>query len=212
MPEEPFDGRPMPPPVDPWATIDRPVPTVYLGGPDTTVPAARPAKPPPPAEEYRFGPGVPVTPAPAPAWPAAAPPRRPVWRRVVSLLSSLLTLALVIVVGLYLWQRLRPIEVESVSVAVPKPAGTRCDVTVDVIATVHTNGRSGVLEYQWFRSDAAPGAVLTEQVGSGQRVVTLTLKWAFSGVGTTIETAKINIVKPSPLQAGTQVAYRCRRR
>jgi hypothetical protein len=116
------------------------------------------------------------------------------------------------VVGLYLWQRLSPLEVESASVAVPKPAGNRCDVTVDVVATVRTNGKSGALRYQWFRSDAAPGDVLTEQIGSGQRAATLTLKWTFNGVGTTTETATLNIVDPSPVQAGTPVTYRCRRR
>jgi hypothetical protein len=165
------------------------------------------------AGEMRFGPGVPVPAAATPGWPATAQARRPrpLWRRLVSILSSLLTFALVVVVGLYLWQRLRPLEVESATVAVPRPAGNRCNVTVDVVATVRTNGRSGVIRYQWFRSDAPPGAVLTEQVGRGQRTVGLTLKWTFTGVGTATETATVNIIEPSPLQAGTQVAYRCRR-
>ncbi|MFE9689481.1 hypothetical protein [Micromonospora sp. NPDC005806] len=174
--------------------------------------ASGPAQP-APGGELRFGPGVPATPPAAPAWPTVAGARRPRprWRRVVSALSTLLTLALLVVVGLYLWQRLSPLEVEGVSVAVPQPAGDRCDVTVDVVATVRTNGRSGVIRYQWFRSDAPPGALLTERVGRGQRTATLTLKWTFSGVGATTETATVNIIEPSPVQAGTQVAYRCRR-
>ncbi|MEU9825193.1 hypothetical protein [Micromonospora chersina] len=161
--------------------------------------------------ELRFGPGVPATPPPAPAWPAAPPARRPrpVWRRVVSVLSTLLTAALLVVVGLYLWQRLRPLEVEGVAVAVPRPPGVACDVTVDVVATVRTNGRGGVIRYQWFRSDAPPGSLLTERVGRGQRTATLTLKWTFSGVGATTETATVNIIEPSPVQAGAQVRYRC---
>jgi hypothetical protein len=221
-PGEPVDGRALPPPADPWATIDRPAATVHLGGPDTTVnfnPADRTARLGSPAptvrvhDQLRFGPGVPVPAAAAPSWPAtttAGRPRRR-WRRLVSLLSSLLTLALLVVVGLYLWQRLSPLVVEGAQVAVPRPAGNRCNVTVDVVATVRTNGRSGVIRYQWFRSDASPGAILTEQVGRGQRTATLTLKWAFSGVGTTTETATVNITEPTPVQAGTQVAYRCRR-
>ncbi|MFG2057555.1 hypothetical protein ACGFI9_26395 [Micromonospora sp. NPDC048930] len=174
--------------------------------------AGVPAQP-APGGEVRFGPGVPATPPDAPAWPTAAPARRPrpLWRRVVSVLSTLLTLALVAVVGLYLWERLRPLEVEGVTVAVPQPAGDRCDVTVDVVATVRTNGRSGVIRYQWFRSDAPPGALLSERVGRGQRSATLTLRWTFSGAGATTETATVNIIEPSPVQAGTQVAYRCRR-
>ncbi|QLQ36019.1 hypothetical protein [Micromonospora robiginosa] len=166
---------------------------------------------PAPGGELRFGPGVPATPPPAPAWPAAPPvrPPRPAWRRVVSVLSTLLTAALLVTVGLYLWQRLRPLEVEGVSVAVPRPAGVACDVTVDVVATVRTNGRAGTIRYQWFRSDAPPGALLTERVGSGQRTATLTLRWTFSGVGATTGTATVNLVEPSPVQAGTRVAYRC---
>ncbi|MGW4155682.1 hypothetical protein ACWEDF_21235 [Micromonospora chersina] len=166
---------------------------------------------PPPGGELRFGPGVPATPPPAPAWPAAPPARRPrpVWRRVVSVLSTVLTAALLVVVGLYLWQRLRPLEVEGVTVAVPRPPGVACDVTVDVVATVRTNGRGGVIRYQWFRSDASPGSLLTERVGRGQRTATLTLKWTFSGVGATTGTATVNIIEPSPVQAGTQVRYRC---
>ncbi|MEV4483057.1 hypothetical protein [Micromonospora coxensis] len=162
--------------------------------------------------EVRFGPGVPTTPPPAPAWPTAAPParRRPLWRRVVSVLSALLTVALVLVVGLWLWQRLDPLEITEVAVAVPAPAGDRCDVTVDVVATVRTNGRAGVIEYQWLRSGSPPGTLLSERVGWGQKTVTLTLKWAFSGVGTTRETATVNIVDPSPHQARTEVTYACR--
>ncbi|MFI5837706.1 hypothetical protein ACIA5A_28910 [Micromonospora sp. NPDC051300] len=166
---------------------------------------------PAPGGELRFGPGVPATPPPAPAWPVAPPvrPPRPVWRRVVSVLSTLLTAALLVTVGLYLWQRLRPLEVEQVAVAVPRPPGVACDVTVDVVATVRTNGRAGTIRYQWFRSDAPPGALLTERVGNGQRTATLTLRWTFSGVGATTGTATVNIVEPSPAQAGTRVDYRC---
>ncbi|MFI7575993.1 hypothetical protein [Micromonospora sp. NPDC049497] len=163
------------------------------------------------AGEVRFGPGVPTTPPPAPAWPTPAPParRRPVWRTATSVLSGLLTVALVVVVGLYLWQRLRPLEVDGVTVATPAPAG--CDATVDVVATVTTNGRAGEIRYQWLRTGSAPGTLLTERVGRGQRTVALTLRWAFSGVGSTTETATVNIVSPSPLQAQAPVAYDCRR-
>ena len=180
--------------------------------PDRTVGARAVSGAPAPAPggELRFGPGVPVTPPPAPPWPTAPPIRsRPVWRRVVSVLSTLLTAALLLTVGLYLWQRLRPMEVEQVSVAATQPAGVACDVTVDVVATVRTNGRAGTIRYQWFRSDAPPGAVLTERIGSGQHTATLTLKWTFSGVGATVGTATVNIIEPAPMQAGTRVRYRC---
>ncbi|MFI5486138.1 hypothetical protein [Micromonospora echinaurantiaca] len=161
--------------------------------------------------EVRFGPGVPATPPAAPAWPAP-PPRRPrsVWRTVTSVLSTLLTLALLAAVGIYLWQRISPLEITGVTVAVPKPAGDRCDVTVDVVATVRTNGRGGVIEYQWLRSGSPPSNVLTERVGRGQRSVDLTLEWTFTGVGSTRQTATVNITSPAPMQAQTEVAYDCR--
>jgi hypothetical protein len=190
-------------PVD--RTVNLSNPTMHFGDP-----AARTMR----AEsEMRFGPGVPQAPAAGPAWPETAPAKRPrpLRRRLVSLLSSLLTLVLVGVVGWWIWQRISPLEVQDVTVVVPEPAGTSCDVTVDVVATVRTNGRGGVIRYQWFRSDAQPGAVLTEQVGSGQNTVDLTLKWTFNGVGAANETATINIIEPSQAQASTSVGYRCRR-
>ena len=164
-----------------------------------------------PGGELRFGPGVPVAPPPAPAWPTLVPParRRSAWRRLVSVLSTLLTLALLAAVGLWIWQRLSPLEITEVSVAVPSPAGARCEVSVDVVATVRTNGRAGTVEYQWLRSGSAPGALLDERVGWGQRSVELTLRWSFSGVGTTTETATVNIVSPTPTQASTEVVYSC---
>ncbi|MBU8861057.1 MULTISPECIES: hypothetical protein [unclassified Micromonospora] len=178
--------------------------------PDRTGPARAVSSGSAPGGELRFGPGVPATPPPAPPWPTAPPIRpRPAWRRVVSVLSTLLTVVLLLAVGLYLWQRLRPLEVEGVTVAVPRPAGVACDVTVDVVATVHTNGRGGTIRYQWFRSDAPPGAVLSERVGSGQQTAALTLKWTFTGVGTTTGIATVNIVEPATAQASTRVVYRC---
>ncbi|MEH0844925.1 hypothetical protein V6U81_21310 [Micromonospora sp. CPCC 205711] len=180
------------------------VPTIAATG--GAVPSAPPAGG---GGEMRFGPGVPVSPPAAPPWPSV-PPRRPrsVWR-VTAVLSGLLTLVLVAAVGFWLWQRLSPLEVTGVAVAVPRPTGDACDVTVDVVATVRTNGRGGVIEYQWLRSGSPPGTLLSERVGIGQRTVTLTLKWAFSGVGSTTETATLNIVSPAPAQARTEVGYAC---
>ncbi|BCJ62718.1 hypothetical protein [Micromonospora endophytica] len=163
-------------------------------------------------DTLRFGPGVPAVAPPAPAWPTpnpAPPRRRPAWRRFVSVLSTLLTLVLVAAVGLWIWQRLSPLEITEVRVAVPSPAGARCDVTVDVVATVRTNGRAGTIEYQWLRSGSTPGTLLDERIGWGQRSAELTLRWSFSGVGTTTETATVNIVAPAPMQASTEVIYSC---
>ncbi|MFE0588925.1 hypothetical protein [Micromonospora echinospora] len=168
---------------------------------------------PAPGAEVRFGPGVPAGPPVAPGWqrPPAPParPRRSRWKLIGSVLSTLLTLALLVAVGLHLWQRLSPLEVRSVRVAVAEPPGERCDVTVDVVATVETNGRAGTIRYQWLRGGAEPGGLLTQRVARGQRTVTLHLKWAVSGTGTTTETAVVNITEPTPIQGRTIFRYQC---
>lgn len=209
-----YPGSPAPPthlgrPAVPAPSTARTTPgTRYVTGRAGDTRVGEPAQ----AAEVRFGPGVPA-PAAAPAWRPAAParPRRSPWRLVSSILSTLLTIALLVAVGLYLWQRLSPLEVGSVSVAVPQSPGQRCDTTVDVVATVRTNGKAGTLRYQWLRSGTEPTAILTERIGRGQQTATLHLKWAFSGVGTTTETATINITEPSPVQAQTTVTYDCPR-
>ncbi|WBB50834.1 hypothetical protein O3597_10375 [Verrucosispora sp. WMMA2044] len=203
---------------EPTLSLDRAEPTLSLAGTGGDTMAANVTVGtrtggtalPAPGGELRFGPGVPVAPPAAPAWPAPAPPRRPSpWRRLTTVLSALLSLALLTAVGLWIWQRLSPLEIADVTASVPRPAGARCDVTVDVVATVRTNGSAGVIEYQWLRTGSAPGALLTERVGRGQRSVTLTLRWSFTGVGSTTETATVNIVSPAPAQAATEVSYAC---
>ncbi|SCL26065.1 hypothetical protein [Micromonospora inyonensis] len=197
-----------PPPVTTDATAAAPGPTTEsyrsTGRPE-------PAGPPPlPSTEVRFGPGVPGGPPTAPGWQRPpAPPRRSRWRLVGSVLSTLLTLALLVAVGLHLWQRMSPLEIRSVRVTVTEPPGERCDVTVDVVATVETNGRAGTIRYQWLRDGAEPGGLLTQRVARGQRTVTLRLKWAFSGTGSTTETAVINITDPTPTQGRTVFRYQC---
>ncbi|GLY26139.1 hypothetical protein [Micromonospora sp. NBRC 101691] len=169
---------------------------------------------PPPGTEVRFGPGVPAGPPVAPGWqrPPAPParPRRSRWKLIGSVLSTLLTLALLAAVGLHLWERLSPLEVHSVRVTVAEPPGERCDVTVDVVATVETNGRAGTIRYRWLRGGAEPGGLLSQRVSRGQRTVTLHLKWAVSGTGTTTETAVIDITEPNPTQGRTIFRYQCR--
>ncbi|MFC7545687.1 hypothetical protein [Plantactinospora sp. GCM10030261] len=190
--------------------------TIPAGGAAETIPAGAAETIPAgggataPAGEVRFGPGVPMAPTGWPRPPAAPPRRRRSPARVAaSVLSTVLTLALVGAVGIYLWQRLQPLEIVSVTAAVPQPPGRTCDTTVDVVATVRTNGNAGTIGYQWFRSGAEPSGVLTERVARGQRTVSLHLAWAFSGTGTTTQTATVNVVSPSPAQASTEVTYSC---
>jgi hypothetical protein len=167
-------------------------------------------------QEVRFGPGVSTGSPVPPAWRGASTQRRrrrrrSPWRVVSSILSALLTVVLLAAVGWYLWQRVFPIEVNGVSVSVPSPPGNACDVTIDVVAVVETNGNAGVIKYRWLRSGAEPGGVLTEKVARGQKTARLHLEWAFSGQGSAKETATIDVLEPSAHQAKTPVAYNCRR-
>jgi hypothetical protein len=172
------------------------------------------AGPPRADDERRFGPGVAEGSPVPPAW-RAAPARTPTrrrrspWRIASSILSTLLTLALLAAVGWYLWQRIYPIKVDSVSVSVPSPPGDACDVTIDVVAVVETNGNAGVIKYRWLRSGSEPGGVLTEKVARDQTTARLHLQWTFTGVGTARETATVDVIEPTPLQAQTAVEYNC---
>ncbi|MEU4567881.1 hypothetical protein [Micromonospora sp. NPDC023956] len=203
---------------EPTATAGYPATADFPGRTTTSGPADRYGSdggslPLPTAAEVRFGPGVPAGPPAAPSWqrpPVPPRPRRSRWKLIGSVLSTLLTLALLVAVGLHLWQRLSPLEVRSVQVAVAEPPAERCDVTVDVVATVQTNGRAGTIRYQWLRGGAEPGGLLTQRVSRGQRTVTLHLKWAFSGTGSATETAVVNITEPTPIQGRTIFRYQCR--
>jgi hypothetical protein len=155
-------------------------------------------------EVLRFGPGVPAS---SPAWAAAAPARR---RRPRRWVGALLTL--VIVVGVVLVLLLRggdPIAVQGVGVrALPAEAG--CDTTVDVVGTITTNGRSGTVRYQWFRSDGQSTEVLAQSVASGATSADVHLQWSVSGQGRLDATATLRVLEPAGAGEGSgSFTYRC---
>lgn len=90
------------------------------------------------------------------------------------------------------------------------PKGPACDATADVVATVRTNGRAGVLTYRWLRSDGTRSAQLTERVPSGQREARLHLLWTFQGAGTYPAKAELQLVSPTRRTAAAEFTYRCR--
>src|SRR5690606_33839230 len=109
---------------------------------------------------------------------------------------------IVAAVGGYLWwQRQNPLAVTAATVAPAEPPGDQCDVTVDVVGTVQTNGRPGTITYQWIRSDGETSGVLDQTVAAGAASVQVHLFWSFSGRGRYDATATLQILAPSPMEA-----------
>lgn len=174
-------------------------------GPHPAAGQPRPAEP-AGGRELRFGPGVAA--ARPPAWQSAPPRRR--GRRLRAVLGGLLTLAIVAAVGGYLWwQRQNPLAVTAATVAPAEPPGDQCDVTVDVVGTVQTNGRPGTITYQWIRSDGETSGVLDQTVAAGAASVQVHLFWSFSGQGRYDATATLQILAPSPMEASGGFTYDC---
>lgn len=161
--------------------------------------------------DLRFGPGVGAANRP-PAWPAgqSRQHRRRRRGRLRALASGLLTLALLAGVGGYLWwERQNPLVVTAAVVAPAEPPGDQCDVTVDVVGTVQTNGRGGTVTYQWIRSDGETSAVLDQSVPDGNASTQVHLFWSFSGQGRYQATATLKILAPTPIEASGEFTYAC---
>ena len=135
------------------------------------------------------------------AWPAAPAARRRRRRRWTSVVSTLITMAIVAGAGLYLWQKAHgSLKVTAVTVAVPQPPGTRCDVVVDVTGTIFTNGHGGPITYQWTHDkENLPVATVTD--GSGQQSVRVDLRWQFHGAGTRQAVATLRVFAPNVVAA-----------
>lgn len=156
----------------------------------------------------RFGPGVTAAlPAPFPLHPAPLPRPRPrsEWRRYT--LAFVVLLAVLVYLG---WQHYGPaLEVREVAVTTD-PKGPGCDSTADVVATVRTNGRPGVIAYRWVRSDGTTSEQLTERVPRGQREARLHLLWTFQGAGSYPAKAEVQLVSPAQRTASVEFTYTCR--
>jgi len=162
------------------------------------------------AVNLRFGPGVPA-PTAEQVWRGTATKRTKRRRTLLrSVLSGLVTLALAAGVAGVFWYRQRnPLVVTAVAVAPAEPPGSRCDITIDVVGTVQTNGRAGTFSYQWVRSDGQTSAVLDQSLPRGAAAVEVHLYWSFSGRGTLPVTATLKILAPSPVEATGAFTYAC---
>ncbi|GII66235.1 hypothetical protein Skr01_63200 [Sphaerisporangium krabiense] len=173
--------------------------------------------------EMRFGPGVPSDTTAAQIWRAgqqqltvaakdrlgAKPPKR---RRRGGLLGTGVLFLAILALALYLWsQRAAPLSVEAVEVTAPKPKG--CDVTVNIVGKVTTNGGAGQIKYQWWRSDRKAPIEQTDTVPSGATTYELNFPWRVKGEGTQKYTARLVVLSPTgsgtPLRDQASFTYKC---
>jgi hypothetical protein len=145
-----------------------------------------------------------------PAWPDAAKARpkrrRPHW---VPILSTLITAAIIAAVAIYVFERNhQSLKVINASAAVANPLGKSCNVTVDIVGTIVTNGKGGPVSYQWYEN-TIPQPATTATDASGQDIVQVTLHWAFHGKGTQKATAELHVLSPNTAVGNTQFTYSC---
>ncbi|MEJ3658445.1 serine/threonine-protein kinase [Actinomycetes bacterium KLBMP 9759] len=170
-----------------------------------TVPSSRAAVPPPAdGVTVRFGPGV-TAPRPQ-AVPTAGKPRRRFGKMIVNSLVTGLVLAAVIV---YLVQRdTGRLQVTGATAAAVDP-GKACDVTVDVVGTIRTNGEPGSITLEWLRSDGEGTGPMTQAVAAAATSTDVHLLWTLSGKGRYSATATLRIIEPNPAQAEAEFTYDC---
>ena len=78
------------------------------------------------------------------------------------------------------------------------------------MASVSTNGAAGTLTYQWTRPDATKGEVSSVRLPSGQRTLSTSLEFTFTGQGSAGGVATFQVLGPNPLSAsGPAVTYMC---
>jgi hypothetical protein len=142
-------------------------------------------------------------------WPT--PPPRPRkrrrWRAVV---STLITAAILGAAGVIFWQRTHDhLEVTAVAVAPARLPGSQCDVTVNVVGTIKTNGRGGTVSYQWIRGGGLTSLVSAVKAASGHATVQVLLQWSFHGSGTYHAVARLRVLTPDVASGQTAFTYSC---
>ena len=90
------------------------------------------------------------------------------------------------------------------------PPSHKCDIAVEVVGTIVTNGNGGTVTYQWTRSDGTTSPVQTVQVTSGRKSEQVFLHWTIRGPGSTQAKATLRVLSPSVKAASTSFPYSCR--
>ncbi|WP_051110448.1 hypothetical protein [Longispora albida] len=157
----------------------------------------------------RFGTGVPA--AVEQAWKGGPPQPPKKKRRLGKIISGAITGALIGgVVAYFLWFNSHPLHVSGARVAPATPPGEACEITVDVVGTITTNGRPGTITYRWLRSDGKETEELRQRVADGQKSVDVHLHWKFSGQGSYKATATLKVTGPDAQAATGEFTYSCK--
>ena len=106
------------------------------------------------------------------------------------------------------WRYSEGLAVTGVSVDVV-PVAQSCDVTVDIIGTVRTNGRSGLLRYEWVRNDGQTSGALEQRLNAGTSSTEFRLRWTFNGKGTYDAAARLRILAPTAMESADEFTYHC---
>ncbi len=178
----------------------------------TALPSRTGAAAAPAASATSAAPATPGVEGAVPAWPQPSK-RRTRHRRLRIVVSTLITVAIVAGAGAYAWARTHhpPLKVIDVAVMLARPPGTQCNVTVDVIGTIFTNGNGGQVSYQWIQDGNLTLPVTTITVASGQSSTPVQLQWTFHGQGTDHATAELRVLSPDPAAGQTRFTYACTR-
>ncbi|NDU77695.1 protein kinase [Actinomadura sp. DSM 109109] len=144
--------------------------------------------------------------------PGRVPSRR---RRRLGRLVPALLLPAVVAGAVHAWTH-RPARgaepvVTAVNVKVDDPR-PRCGDEVDVTGTLTTDGTSGEVSYQWWRSDEdAPEPPRRQAVAKGRTRATVHLLWRVQGTGRHRFTATLTVLGDRPLQDSASFTYSCAR-
>ncbi|HKD96394.1 MAG TPA: hypothetical protein VKB69_02220, partial [Micromonosporaceae bacterium] len=128
--------------------------------------------------------------------------------RLYWLLTAGLGIVAIAAVALLVLTGHKALTVKSLSVAAPKAAG--CNGTVDVVATVVTDGNAGTVSYQWSRSDGTDVQRASVDVSKGTTSTPIHLQWTFHGKANFHGTATLKILSPGSATASAPVTYTCK--
>lgn len=142
-------------------------------------------------------------------WPAP-PPRRRKRRRWRTAVSTFVTAAILGAVGVILWQLAHDhLQVTAVAVAPAQLPGQRCNVTVNVVGTIETNGRGGAVSYEWIRGGGLRSPVSAVTAATGHATVRVYLRWSFRGSGSYHAEATLRVLTPGVASGHTAFTYLC---
>jgi serine/threonine protein kinase len=167
-------------------------------------PQPRPIRSVPQAVARTGGPGTGGGPA-VPNWPVLPPRRRRT--RWVSVVSTLITAAIVAGAGAYYWISTHQVLKISHVAVTPENPTVGCNGTENLVGTISTNGHSGPIDYEWVLNGKSRGVV--QATAGTDSTVLVTLAWNFSGRGTGDNIAKLVIVSPQAADASITFPYSC---